>query len=457
MGLQCISEDAILRPPVKLDFSNTSQVTKPFVLNGSPMSNRPTSLSNSGEFRRKEKALKNPKTPKYYNDDNYYTVNLNTQNIIGPDSFGNTTLRFEEQTYTLAYAAIHATVWEILPGPQLSMVFTTPNLAILHICIPIQLTNTDLNVNSFLAHWLYDETAMPPGFTMNETMNFNQPIVSFASLQYCLKYNNGEKVSPYTFFVFKTPLNVNVSKCPDWITKLSNPEKVPAEGASQTYMRKSFDEIFNLMLHGQLNYFMRDVKDPRLISVESHFSDDRTQTYVKPIFYTVKQGDLYKKKSSEGFVNQFPLQNVKCYPINLHTQIDDNGSIMIDQETNKPIDIQSVGSNMYKTIDPTLAMNAQDANVIAQNNVRYYVVLGVLGFIVFMICIVLLIFSLRGKSFIDNVAAVGAAGLTGTAMQFNIQAATTKAENAARTKANASSPVPTAPAVPATPAPPPSL
>lgn len=450
MGLQCISEDAILRPPVKLDFTNTSQVTKPFVLNGSPMTNLPTSISNSGEFRRKNTALKNPKTPKYYNDDNYYTVNLNTQNIIGPDSFGNTTLRFEENTYTLTYAAIHAPIWDSLPGPQLSMVFTTPEFAILHICIPIELTTTDLNVNSFLAHWLYDETAMPPGFTMNELMNFNQPTVSFASLQYCLKYNNGEQVSPYTLFVFKTPLNVNVSKCPAWITNLSNPDKVPAEGASERYMRKSFDDVFNLMLHGQLNYFMRDVKDPRLVSVESHFSDDRTQTSVKPIYYTVKQGDLYKKKSSEGFANQFPLQNVKCYPINLHTQIDDNGSIVIDQETNKPIDIKSIGSNMFKTIDPTLAMNVQNENIIAQNNVRFYVVIAIIGFIVIMICIVLLMFWFKGGSFTENAAAIGAAGLTGTAMQFNIHAATTNAataakaaNNAMRSNANASGPVST--------------
>ena len=396
MGLQCVSEDAILRPPVKLDFSSTSQVTKPFVLNGSPMSNRPMSLTNSGEFRRKEKGLKNPKTPKYYNDDNYYTVNLNTKNIMGSESFGNTTLRFEEQSYTLNYIAIHSAIWDTTPGPQLSMVFTTPEMAILHLCIPIDLIKTDLNVNSFLSHWLYDETALPPGFTVNELMNFNEPIVSFASLQYCLRYNNGEQLSPYTLFIFKTPLRVNVSKCPDWITNLSKDDKV-SEGDTTSYMRKTFDSIFNLMLHGQVNYFMRDVKDPRLISVESHFADDRTQTSVKPIYYTIKKEDLYKKKV-EGFASQ-NLQNVKCYPINLQTQLDDNGSVIIDQTTQKPVDIRSVNSREFEDLDPTLAMNVQNASIENNNNVRFYIVLGIIGFVVIILFIIGCIYFFRGSTF----------------------------------------------------------
>jgi hypothetical protein len=457
MGLHCVSEDAVLRPPVKLDFSNNPQRTKPFVLNGSPMSNRPMSLTNSGEFRRKEKGLKNPKTPKYYNDDNYYTLNLNTKNIIGSESLGNTTLRFEQQSYTLNYIAVHSAIWESTPGPQLSMVFTTPELAILHLCIPIDLAKTDTNVNSFLSHWLYDETSMPPGFTVNELMNFNKPIVSFASLQYCLRYNNGEQVSPYTFFIFNTPLSVNVSKCPDWIKNISKEDKVPAEGDSGSYMRKTFDSIFNLMLHGQVNYFMRDVKDPRLISVESHFSDDRTQNSVKPIYYTIKKEDLYKKKVTEGFAsNQIKLQNVKCYPINLQTQLDDNGSVVIDQETNTPIDIRDINARDVKETDPSLAMNAQNLEIENNNRVRFYIVLGVIGFIFLVILIVSCIYLLRGGSFtgapIGNFsvdAVTNAAVVTSAAAVAKAKSGGTspkpenkKQENKKLAAANTSSPTP---------------
>ena len=409
----CVSEDAVLRPPVTLNFSLAPLPISPFVLNGAPMSNRPTSLPNSGEYRRKAEALKNPKTPKYYNSDNYYTVNLNTKNIIGPESFGNTTMRYEGDNFTLNYMAIHAPIWSSLsPSPHLSLVLTTSEFKILHLCIPINLTNSDDSVNPFLRYWLYDESPLPSGFTVNEILNFSQPTVSFATLQYCLKYNNSEDTTPYLFCLFNDGLIINASKAPAWMTKLSTPDTLPAESSTDSYMRKTSDNIFNLMMHGQFRYFMRDVKDPRLVSVEQHFSDDRTQDVIKPVIYTVKRELLFKKKTKEGFSNpgQIDLQNVKCYPINLNTQIDDNGNVVIDQTTNKPINLSSIDS--VKSLDPSLALNAQNAAQVNQNNVRFYVVLGIIALVVICFTIVILIYIFTGASFAATAgaAAAGAAG-----------------------------------------------
>lgn len=374
MGLQCVSEDNILLPPVKLDYSSGLS-TPPFILNGSPMSNRPTSLPNSGEFRRK------PTQINEYNEDNYYTIDLNTENIIG-QSLGNTTLRYESQTYTLNYIAIHASIWS--EGQEVSMVFTSPEFAILHICIPINLTNSDEDVNPFLTHWLYDDS-MPPGFTVNELLNFSQSTVSFAGIQYCLQYNNKNNVTPYTIFMFNTSHNVNVTKCPAWITKLSS---------SEGNMRKKADQIFNLMMHGQVKYFSRDKVDPRLISVESHFSNERTQNLVKPVIYSVKRETLYKKKKVvEGF--GMALQNVKCYPINLNTQIDENGQVIIDQTTNKPLDLATVKSN---PTDPNIALKAQYAAQENNNSIRYIVIYVIIVSIFSIIILVLVLYLWRGSS-----------------------------------------------------------
>jgi hypothetical protein len=168
-------------------------------------------------------------------------------------------------------------------------------------------------------------------------------------------------------------------------------------------MRKTSDAIFNLMMHGQFRYFMRDVKDPRLISVEQHFSDDRKQDVIKPVIYTVKRNLLFTKKTTEGFSNptsgnQLDLQNVKCYPINLNTQIDDNGNVVIDQTTNKPVDLASINSSMYKSLDPSLALNAQNAQQANNNNIRFYIILGVIGLIVLCIAIVIIIWIFTGAS-----------------------------------------------------------
>jgi hypothetical protein len=398
----CVSEDAVLRPPVTLDFVVGTQVTSPFVLNGAPMTNRPSSLPNSGEYRRTATALVNPKTPKYYNMENYYTVNLNTKNIIGPESFGNTTMRYDGENYTLNYMALHAPIWPSLESkPQLSLVLTTAEFKILHLCIPINLTDSDAQANPFLRYWLYDESPLPSGFTVNEILNFSQPTVTFATLQYCLKYNNSEDVTPYVFCVFKDGLNINAAKAPAWIRNLSTPDTFPAEGSTTSYMRKTSDAIFNLMMHGQFRYFMRDVKDPRLISVEQHFSDDRTQTAINPVNYTVNRELLFKKKTSgsvEGFSGQINLQNVKCYPINLNTQIDDNGSVVIDQTTKKPVDLKSIDSSMYKSLDPSTAYAANEAAQLNNNTLRYYAILLVVGLIVLCIVIALIVYVFSARS-----------------------------------------------------------
>jgi hypothetical protein len=390
------------------------------VLNGAPMTNRPASLPNSGEYRRRAEALKNPKTPKYYNADNYYTVNLNTENIIGPESFGNTTMRYDSETYTLNYMAIHAPMWSSQKSPQLTMLLTTPEFKILHLCIPINLANSDEQANPFLRYWLYDESPLPSGFTASEILNFSQPTVSFATLHYCMRYNNSEDMTPYVFCLFKDGLSINASKAPAWITKLSTPDKLPAEGSTNSYMRKTSDDIANLMLHGQFRYFMRDVKDPRLISVEQHFSDDRTQDIIKPVIYTVNRNLLFGKKiregftsTKEGFSDQINLQNVKCYPINLNTQIDDNGNVVIDQNTKKPVDLASIDSSMYKSLDPSMALNAQNAAQVNNNNIRFYIVLGIFGLIVVCLTIVVLIYIFTGSSFTSAPAAAVTAPSSG--------------------------------------------
>jgi hypothetical protein len=395
MAFQCVSEDSILRPPVKIDFS-TFQPLNPLVLNGAPMTNHPSSLKSSGEYRRTADALTNPQTPKYYNDSNYHTIPLNTQNIIGPDSFGNTTMRFDEKNYTLQFIAVHAPIWKSESKCQLTMFFTSGE-NFLHVCIPIQLTNSDTNVNPFLRYWLYDESALPSGFTVNELFNFSSPKVSFTSLQYCLKYNNNTSMSPYTLLLFKTPLLVNVSKCKAWISNLGSPSYEPS-------MKKTFDDILNLMLHGTFSYSLRGVPDERLISTESHFSDDRTQNSVNPINYTVKREELFsKKESKEGFGN-YPLQNVKCYPIDVNTQIDDSGQVIIDQDTNKPVDLASINKSAYGLMNPQLAMNAQHASQENNNWIRSWIVFIIIGVVALVAIIVAVIAFFRATSFVSGAA-----------------------------------------------------
>ena len=152
MGLQCVTEDSILLPPVKV--KGTALSTCPFILNGAPMSNRPSSLPASSEYVRKQ-STKKISADEYYNHENYDIVDINTDNIIDPDSLGNTTLRYEGTSYNLNYIAIHKPIWNKETTLQLSMLFTSPEFAILHICIPIEQANSDIGANAF---WLTGST-----------------------------------------------------------------------------------------------------------------------------------------------------------------------------------------------------------------------------------------------------------------------------------------------------------
>ena len=431
MGIQCVSTDAALRPPTTIDFS-TGQPSSPFVLKGSPMTNKPNSIPNASEYRRTAKALENIKAPKYLNDENYYILNLATENIIGPDSFGNTTLRYESRNYTLAFIAIHAGLWSS-SEQQVSMVFTSDTFEIFHICIPI-ITDTE-EENPFLKAWLSpnDRIPLPSGFTVNELLNFKTPQVNFATLQYCLQYNEKRTISPYTLCLFETPLKVSALSSPAWLQTLSVPSKIPAEGDPTPYRRKTFDEIFNLMFHGQVMYYIRDFIEPKLISLEKHIYADVTQDVIKPVTYSVKLIEVYKKPIKEGFASGandslLSLQNVKCYPINLATQIDANGNVVIDQETKKPVDLKAVSGNQVAAAN----IGVGDTNAAAETQayIQFMIIFSIIFLIVLAAIIAVCVYVFRGKSISTDTQTNAALGATAASVASSVASSRRSSANA---------------------------
>ena len=62
-------------------------------------------------------------------------------------------------------------------------------------------------------------------------------------------------------------------------------------------------------------------------------------------------------------------------------------------------DIRSVNSREFEDLDPTLAMNVQNASIENNNNVRFYIVLGIIGFVVIILFIIGCIYFFRGSTF----------------------------------------------------------
>jgi len=404
MGISCVSQDSILKKPELFDFAIT-QPTSPFTLSGAPLSNRPESLKNVSEFKRKSTALTNPSAPAYLSDSNYYIVNDDTSNIIGPDT--STSLRYEGNTYTQKFIAIHRSIWlgstDTSSGTdaQVSIFFTDSRGNMFHICIPIVFT--EVSENLFLKVWLHDaELKVPGGTTINDLLNFPQEKVSFATIQYCLQYNGNRSLNPYTLCYFKTPLALNANSVAPWLTKLLTTYDIPKETeTAKKYMRNTFDEIFNLMMLGTVNTYNTTLLESKLVSNEQHIeSSSNTQSAVKAVFYNVRTSDLSGKRSAIQTKGVKGMSNVKCYPIDLANQIDEQGNIFIDENTNKPIDLKSATQPESETIDFDGASRAaHDAKVAAAqtaNSITYILILSIIGILIFGLLIAFILWMLPG-------------------------------------------------------------
>lgn len=417
---ECITKDAVLQKPQEgLTYPASGQLTPPFTLKGTPLTNRPQPLTGLTEYRRKQGATTDTQNQQaYFALDQYYTINLASEHILGPDQ--NTTLRFDNRNYTLRFACLHKALWVtkvqaprgqlVRPSTpaQVSLVFTTSDNQFFHMCIPIQYSNTSEDENIFLKYWLYVNpgTNLPSGFTLNEVLNFRTEDVRFATLQYCLTYNVNRVTAPYTVCMFQTPLKINLGLCPSWLRNDPNferPDDIPTENQSfKTYRRKTFDEIFNYVLRGQVSKFIYNRSDPYLVSDEAHFDDDRTQNAILPAYFKVKSQELSGKLFNQAFNQKREgvrgLQNVKCYPIDLATQIDDEGNIFVDQSTNKPIDLTTVNVNKLDEFDPDLALEAKNKQKQNESWVRFMIAFSIIFLILLALVIVLVVFVFRGTS-----------------------------------------------------------
>jgi hypothetical protein len=384
MPLTCVSNDAILKKPAGLNYSNPS-ASPPFTLNGAPFANNPESLTGREETVSyvipgtpgQAATATSPAVGATADRIGYKTVNINTKNIIGENSA--TTLKYENKTYRQKFIAVHQGIWGD-SRPHVSILLLSPENDFFHICIPINLIDSDQDTNLFLKHWLHGG-ALPSGFTLNQILNFRGPSVNgveFGIVQYCLKYNTGANINPYTLCIFKTALNLNRNGL--WLPAFSGISK------------PTFDTVLNYMLNGMFRN-----NDSRIVSVEEHFfSTSGTTPTPTPSHYIVKSSALIGK-SFELFASNTPgkkLNNIKCYPIDLFNQIDDDGNIFIDEDSKKPIDIKSVNNPNADIAKNSLAELERQKSL---NNLSFIVVFSILFGVICLIIIVLAVWFFSGK------------------------------------------------------------
>jgi hypothetical protein len=403
--------------------------TSPFTLNGAPMRNHPQSVKGITENARRTTAITNPHDPDYFENDNYYSYNTLTENILPTDH--TTELRFHELnlTYSLSFICAHRNLWDDKTNGafQISLFFLGQNnKRVFHICIPVQYVYSNDLVNPFLNAWFNPDSKLPNPFTVNQIFDFGiDDDIKFSLTEYCLKYNQGRNsFDTYHLCLFKTPIKVNQNNLPGWLANdlyLQKKYTIPAEGRGTEYRRTQFDEIMNQQLTMMISSFTSTRRPEPLVSKDIYFDTFRKQNVFVPVFFNVdaKQllGTAMKPTRKETFANPEAfrsvegfetkvLENVKCYPINLKTQVKNN-QIQIDTKTNRPITPDQAASQA----------GSQYASMVQQekasNNLIYWIAFSVIGIFVLLILVVLIVFIFKGRTsnfkMIQEAAAAAAA------------------------------------------------
>jgi len=185
---------------------------------------------------------------------------------------------------------------------------------------------------------------------------------------------------------------MNLNELPDWLRNdpnISSADDIPLESETlKKYRLKSFNDIFNYVLRGRVNKYVYTKIDPYLTSSEEHFDNDRTQNNILPTYYktTVKTLGGTKYNSENFYTNgRRSLNNIKCYPIDLASQVDDNGNIFINEQTNKPVAITSLTEGDASASDPALQLAASNAAVSRNSWIAFIVVFAIIGGIVIIL------------------------------------------------------------------------
>jgi hypothetical protein len=377
--------------------------TLPFTLNGRPYVTNPTSLQGVSEYRRKTGALTNTQANGYFSIDQYDLINLTLNNVIGADS--STTLRYNNNSYTQRFIALHKNIWDN-NGVSVSIFFATNDMEkFFHICIPVELANNSNDENIFLKSWLYQNpsTNIPSNLTTNELLNFRKSsgqYAKFYTIQYCLQVDT-RTTKTYVLCMFNDSIKVNRTQLPGWI------QNDPTMSTPSNVNKKTIDQILNLMLKGVFNFVIpnTDMVDGNLVSQNTYFMltdqnniQGTAENTIRSIYYNVPikslAGSLFRQPTKPGIKT---LENIKCYPIDLASQINSDGSINIDEQTNKPLspkDAASEASTEPITYDADADLKAKEQ----KDNWIFMIVALVTFGILLVIGIIVIVFVLRGRS-----------------------------------------------------------
>jgi len=412
-------------------FSSTPIKLRPFLVQGAT-----TGIPPANPERTSILYKKNKDTPLYSTVPTDYDISqINTKNIIYSDYCAGTTLVDMVDTasprYEFAFSAIHTndlatTSEKNTVAHVVSMVFTHNN-DIYHIQIPL-VTSSSIqpsDVNPLLRCWLDPSSVSKDSFSMNQLFHFKQSVTAeFDRYTFIMNYNQTAteplaKVTQISKFAGKYTLCL--FNTPQYVLKYASLAKNDLP---------SFNDVFNYVMKERFN--LASPRFPLQVSPDVYMLANSSSKYPMPTFYSIPTRELSQLRLSdtkEGFANSCSngsagrlLNSVKCYPIDLATQVDANGDIRVDETTAMPIDVTQLEENPLAT--PISLPNSS-------TNYKFIIIFAILFTVALLIMIGLVVYTFRSSRPVPaTVAAVASVNAINAAV------------NAARAPAPVPAPVP---------------
>jgi hypothetical protein len=332
-------------------FSSTPVKLRPFLVQGATTGIPPGNPERTSVFYKKNKD-----TPLYSTEPTDYDVShINTKNIIYSDYCAGTTLvdmvDSASPRYEFAFAAIHTndlntTSEKNTVANVVSMLFTH-NKDVYHIQIPLVVSSSiqPSDVNPLLRSWLDPSTPSKESFSMNQLFHVKQSVtVDFDRYTFTMNYNQSTtdslvKITGITKFAGKYTLCL--FKTPQYVLNYASLAKNDLP---------TFNDVFNYVMKD--TFTIASPRYPLQSSPDIYMLANSSSKYPMPTFYSIPTRELSQLRledKTEGFANSCSngtagrlLNSVKCYPIDLATQVDANGDIRVDETTAMPIDVKQM-------------------------------------------------------------------------------------------------------------------
>jgi hypothetical protein len=219
---------------------------------------------------------------------------------------------------------------------------------------------------------------LPSPFSVNRLLEFGSDNIRFRISNFCLKFNNAKKTNHYTLCKFNNAHTLQYSGL--------TTTPAPTGNSVSSYRRTTFNAVLNFMLNGTIV----NQNNRNLISTVEHIATSAASpSAIKPVFYSVTKDQLFttSKSCATGVKG---LQNIKCYPLDLASQVDDNGNIFIDQDK-KPIQVKNIGKDNIASGESS-GISAEQLALEQKANtdyITYMIIFGVIfGLLIIIVCVI---------------------------------------------------------------------